>query len=74
MDSRLESLTEMFGLPDRLIGAEDLAKQVCASRHLHYWTAERVLLREKARSWEYLRNTLHILEEKGKRSDESESA
>lgn len=74
MDSRLESLTEMFGLPDRLIGAEDLAKQVCESRHLHYWTAERVLLREKARSWEYLRNTLHILEEKGKRSDESESA
>ena len=74
MDSRLESLTEMFGLADRLIDTENLTQRVYASRHLHYRTAERVLAREKARSWDYLRNTLHSMEEKGKRFHESESA
>lgn len=74
MDSRLESLTEMFGLADRLIDTENLTQRVYASRHLHYRTAERVLAREKACSWDYLRNTLHSMEKKGKRFHESESA
>lgn len=64
MDSRLESLAEMFVLTDRLIGDENLVRKVRDSRHLYYQTAERVLAREKARSWEYLRNTLRILERK----------
>ena len=74
MDSRLESLTGMFGLSDRLISPEDLTDRVRRSRQLHFQTAKRVLEREKARSWEYLRYALHSMEEKGKINHESESA